>query len=62
MKLNVNAPSRHWEEAAIIAREQEIQGLVPEGKDNAIPVTKKFHYLVWKTKTAVNVELVANDD
>ena len=61
MKLTINAPSIHWEEAAIIAREQEFQGLIPEGKDNATPITKKFHYIIWSTQSGVTVELVTGE-
>jgi len=58
MKLSINTPSLNWEEAAIIAREHESQGITPEGKDNAVQIIRKFKYNIWKTKTAVNVELV----
>jgi len=58
MKLNINSPSLYWEEAAIIAREQEAQGLLPDGKANAIQIIKKFTYLTWRTQTTVHVEFV----
>jgi len=58
MKLNINTPSRHWEEAAIIARAQASQNLINDGKDNAVQIIGKFKYNIWKTKTAVNIELV----
>lgn len=58
MKLNINAPSINWEEAAIIAREQESQDLLPDGKAEAIQIIRKFKYLAWRTKTTVNIEFV----
>jgi len=59
MKLNINAPSINWEEAAVIAREYEFQGVIPEGKDKAIQVIRKFEYKLWKTAKTVNIELVS---
>lgn len=59
MKLNINAPSLNWEEAAIIAREFEFQGEIPDGKDNALQVIRKYAYKVWKTAKTVNIELVS---
>lgn len=59
MKLNINAPSLNWEEAAIIAREYDSQGVIPDGKEAPLHVIRKFEYKLWKTAKTVNVELVS---